>query len=617
MAKLNVKQHWREVRLFQNRCIVLSIIILIMALAVIARLIYLQIFSHQFYTTLSQQNIVEVLPLPPKRGLIFDRNGILLAKNIPSYTLEITPEKTQHLNATIARINKIIPITSDDIKHFKLALNHHHRFDPTPLKFHLSESQVDTFYVNHFQFPSASIKVTMLRHYPLGSTTSQVVGYVGRINSQELAHLDPINYSDTNYIGKTGIERKFEQQLHGTVGHEEVETNAAGRIMRILKKTPPISGSNLYLTIDSRLEKATEAALTGKVGAVVAIDPNNGQVLALVSNPSYNPNLFVDGISEQAYKKLTHAPGNPMINRATLGQFAPGSTMKPFYAIEGLDSGTITPQYQIFDPGWFKLPNNNHIFHDWQRNGHGWVNYAKAIMVSCDTFFYGLAVKLGIHRLDSILDRFGFGHITGIALPSEDSGLVPTPFWKMGAKGHPWYTGDTVNAGIGQGYVLVTPLQLAMATAALSLHGQRYKPMLIMKTQAPKKTALSTPAIPLPPVVLKHNWVWNDVINAMQQVITNPHGTGLHFGRHPGYTVAAKTGTAQVYGHSRDEYAVQTNIPKRLRNNELFIAFAPIRHPKIALAVVIEHDGNASAVARKVIDAYFNEIDYAQKVSTQ
>jgi penicillin-binding protein 2 len=445
-----------------------------------------------------------------------------------------------------------------------------------------------------------------MRNYPQGRVTSDVIGYVGRINPYESRQINSENYSATTMIGKTGVEKQFEQQLHGSVGNQTAETDASGRVVRQLNTSGAKPGEDLYLTIDSRLQKIALDALGSHAGAVVAVQPGTGQILALVSNPTYNANQFVTGINEHDYQQLLQAPDHPLINRAIHGVFAAASTAKPFYALEGYNSGLLATTDSIFDPGWFRIKGTHHIYHDWQPAGHGWVNARKAIAVSCDTFFYHLAFKLGLHRLDDILTQFGFGKPTGIDLPSEAGGLVPTPEWKMASQGHPWYSGDTVVAGIGQGYVLVTPLQLAMATATLGERGKRFKPQLILKTSTPNQAVpKQINSIALPPVSMKAPWMWDTVIGGMHDVITKPYGTGLHFGRNTTYSVAAKTGTAQVYGHTRDEYKVRTNIPKRLRNDSLFIAFSPVEHPEIAIAVIVEHDASAPQISRKILDAYY------------
>lgn len=604
---LSIKNNHREARDCQNRIIAITAIILLVAAILVIRLFILQIIDHNYYKTQSLQNILTVVPIAPTRGLIYDRHALLLAKNIPSYRLDIVPEKTPDLAATLNILSHMVTITPANRTHFYHALHTHRPYEPIPLLFKLSDDEVARVAVNAYRLPGVQVDAALTRQYPVGEELSNVVGYVSRINAEDTKRLDPINYSATDVVGKDGIEETFEALLHGQVGHQEIETDANGHIVRVLKRTPPIPGKNITLTIDASLQYAAEHALGNKDGAIVAVSPSTGQILAMVTSPRYDPNLFTAGISVKDYKALLHSPDHPLINRAIRGEFAPASTAKPFYALEGLDTDTITPSDSVYDPGWFKLPNNKHIYHDYKRGGHGWVNVSKAIMVSCDTFFYNLAVKLGLSKLDTILHAFGFGEATQIDLPNAKTGLVPTPDWKRGSTGQSWFTGDTVNAGIGQGFVLVTPLQLAMATAALAEHGQRFKPQIILNTQAANQSPVAEKPTELPPIILQHPTVWHTVIHAMSNVITNPEGTGLYFGRHPGYSVAAKTGTAQVYGHTKDWGLYRPNLPKKLRNNELFIAFAPIKQPKIAIAVVVEHDGNPSTIARHVIDSFFHK----------
>ena len=605
---LAIKNPHYEKRLVGWRLVASIILVLVLAALLISRLFYLQVINHHYYSTLSTNNLLDTLPIAPNRGLIYSRNGVLLAKNIPSYTLQVTPEKTLGLKGTLGGLQKILPISADDIKAFYRAKRRSRPYQPVPLLFKLTQQQVATFYVNRYRFPGVTVAASLIRYYPLKNTTAQVLGYVGRINATEMQHLDPDNYSATHYVGKVGIEHYFENKLHGTVGNAEVEINANGKIIRDLQRDPPIPGDNLYLTIDAKLQQVAQSAFPkDDAGAVVAIQPKTGQILAMASVPSFNPNDFVVGLNQKQYSNLLYNPLKPLYNRAIHGLFAPGSTAKPFYSIMGLNSGTITPQYQIFDPGWFRLPGTKHIFHNWKRSGNGWVNVVKAIYVSCDTFFYELAVKLGIHKVDQALTQFGFGTPTGIEMPGEMQGIVPNPAWKLAHKRTPWYTGDTVITGIGQGFLLVTPVQLAAATAALANRGVLMKPTLLLKTQLPNGTFVPNKPQVVRTIKLKNPNTWNVVIHGMEQVIKNIHGTGYHFGRHAPYSVAAKTGTAQVFGHHRDEVNVQTNLPKRLRNNHLFIAFAPIKNPQIAVAVVVEHDDKAASIARKVMDAYFKE----------
>lgn len=604
-----IKNFFREKRLFSFRVIIASILVGLLALLLLARLFDLQYLQYRYYSTQSKNNLLDTIPIAPNRGLIYDRNGELIAKNIPSFTLEVSPDKVHDLNRTLKQLQSILPITQQDIADFQRNMKRSRPYEPVPLYYQLDPQQVAQFYVNRYRFPGVTVDANLIRHYPLGDVTSQVLGYVGRINSRELATVDKDNYSATHYIGKVGIEKYYEQQLHGQVGSAEVEINANGKIIRALQKTEPVPGDNLYLTIDAKLQAVAQKALDGVAGSVVAIDPNNGQVLAMASAPTYDGNLFVTGISQANYDKLLNSPMHPLYNRAIHGEFAPGSTVKPFYALAALDQKLITPSWQIFDPGYFKIPGTKHIYHDWKLTGHGWVNVVKALYVSCDTFFYHLAWKLGISSLDIVLKSFNFGQATGIDMPDEDVGIVPSPKWKLKYKQTHWYTGDTIETGIGQGFMLVTPLQLAVAVATLATKGTMYQPTLLLKTQLPDGKIIPNQPVIIKQIELRNPEAWKTVYQGMQAVITNPKGTGWHFGRNPGYTVAAKTGTAQIYGHHRDEEHTRTDIPLKLRNNHLFIAFAPVKHPKIAIAVVVEHDDRAAIIARKVMDYYLIKED--------
>ncbi len=606
--KLTIKNHRQEAALFTRRSIAAFVFVIVFLLCIFIRLYYLQVNEHTMYSTLSRQNLMYVIPVEPNRGLIFDRNGVLLAKNIPVYSLDIIPERVKNMSALLQLLPKIITITPKEIRLFKHSLREFRPFQPVPLKLKLTQQQVAKIYINNYRLPGVSIQTHMMRYYPRGKSVANAVGYVGRINPQELQKVSATNYSPSDDIGKVGIEKYYETALHGKVGAVEAEVNASGHIVRILKRTPATPGNNIYLTLDAKLQAYGEKLLDKNDGAIVAIQPNTGEILALVTKPNYDPNLFVNGLSTADYQKLLHAPGNPLYDRAIRGLYAPGSTIKPFFAVGGLNDGVITPNYTIYDPGHFQLPNTKHIYHDWKYNGHGWVNLNKAIMVSCDTYFYNLAANSGIDRMDQTLDMFGFGTITGLDMPEELPGNVPTPQWKMGARGKPWYEGDAIVTGIGQGYLLATPLQLAVATATLAEHGKRYIPHLLLRSILPNGEAVLKQPIADKPIVLHNSKIWRTVIRAMEDVVRNPHGTAVYFGRHPGYSVAAKTGTAQVYGKQRDEERSRTNIPKRLRNNHLFIMFAPVKNPKIAVAIVVEHASYADEAARKFTDFYFNEL---------
>lgn len=607
MKKIALKNSISETDLFRNRLLAAAAAIIFFALILFGRLIYLQLIEYHLYATLSRQNLLSVIPIEPNRGLIYDRNGVVLAKNIPSYTLQIIPSKVIDLNALFAQLKTLLGLTDDDIATYKKISVQYKRFEPIPLMFKLSEEQVAQFYTNQFQLPGVMLQTRMTRFYPLAGTTGSVVGYVGRINPLELNQVDRDNYTPSTDIGKRGVEQFYENILRGKMGAEQAEIDASGHIVRSLKRVPPVPGTDVYLTIDSGLQAVAQQALGTHAGAIVVLQPSTGQVLALVSQPTFDPNIFVNGVPQGIYNQLLNAPDHPLYNRVLRGQYSSASTIKPFYALFGLDDGVITPEYTIFDPGWFQIPGTEHIFHDWVKKGHGTVNVSKAIMQSCDVYFYNLALMMGIKRVDDVLDAFGFGKPTGIDLPDEVAGLVPTPAWKQGKTGSPWYTGDTIVTGIGQGYFLVTPLQLANAVATMANRGTRYTPQVLLKTTDVDGNNYSPTPKVSGNVNLKNPSNWDIVIGAMQQVVTNPAGTADYFGRNPPFTVAAKTGTAQVFGNeSRAESNdSESNVPANLRHNHLFIAFAPVDQPQIALAIVVEHSAMADYMARQIMDYYF------------
>lgn len=601
-----LKNAQQERALFQRRVLVITILMGLFALLLIARLGYLQLYQHRFYKTLARQNQFNLLPIAPDRGLIYDRNGVLLADNIPTYELVITPSRVTDLTETIKNLSTVIAINQDDLRQFNRQLKLHRPFQPVPLRTRLTEEEVARFSTEAYHFPGVTIQTVMIRHYPFGAAFASVVGLVGRINIHELSTLDPVNYSVTNFIGKTGIEKYYEAILHGKVGYQEEETAADGEVVRVTKRTPPTSGNNLYLTIDSRLQIAAVQALGTQRGAIVAIQPQTGEVLALVSSPGFDPNLFADGISQEDYDALQNAPSRPLYNRALQGRFPAGSTFKPFIALEGLDTGTVTPTYSIFDPGWFKLPDSSHIYHDMLRTGHGSVDMNKAIPVSCDTYFYNLANKLGIARIDTILQHFGFGQKTGIDLPGEANGLVPTPEWKQRTQGKSWYPGDTLITGIGQGFTLVTPLQLAFGAATLADHGARWLPHVLLRSEAPNHTFTVTQPTALTPVQVS-NAAWKTVLNGMRNVVLDPQGTAYVYFKGVTYTLAAKTGTAQVFSLKQNQRYHADMLPENLRDNSLFIVFAPADHPQIAMAVLVQNSSiHVAQLARQVLDFYFS-----------
>jgi len=607
--KIALKNHLQEIQLTTRRSIVALILMIFLIILLISRLGFLQLAKHDLYTTLSKKNWLDLVPIEPTRGLLYDRNGVLLAENIPVFSLDIIPDKITNLPQTLAQISKIIPLSDTEIAQFEKELKQRRRFDEIPLKLRLSEKEVAEFSENQYRFPGAIIKARLMRNYPLGATFSHVLGYVGRINLDELNDIDPANYSASNYIGKLGIEKFYEKELHGTVGYEQEENDASGEPLRVIKRINPVPGKNLYLTIDSNLQMIAEQALAGMRGAAIAIQPSTGQILALVSEPSYDPNLFVAGISNTDFQALRQSKDQPLYNRALRGLYPVGSTIKPFMGLEALDSGVIDTKFTVFDNGRFQIPNTEHILHDWFHPGHGTVNLNRAITVSCDTFFWEVAHKMGIKRIDNLLTRFGFGQLTGIDIGEELPGTAPSPQWKRRVKGAGWYEGDTMNTVIGQGYTQATPLQMAAGLAIMANRGVRQTPHLLLSEQLPDKKIIPYQSKGVPPIILNDKASWEVIINAMQNVMTSQQGTGaLHFGKNFPYTIAGKTGTAQNFSikhrNSRDEAASQESLPELLRDHSLFIAFAPVDKPQIAVAVIVENSSLSGTVARKIIDYY-------------
>jgi penicillin-binding protein 2 len=581
--------------------------LIILSLILILRLAYLQISEFKRYQTLSLKNQMSIIPIAPPRGVILDRNGVLLAENIPVYVLEIIPEHVKNMKETLAKLRELLPsITDDDIETFNRARAQNRSFVPIPIKLKLNQEEVATFAINQYHFKGVSIKARLMRHYPLGEMTAHALGYVGRINIDELKKVNPTNYRATNFIGKSGIEKYYEDILHGKVGYQMTETDVSGRTLRVINKVNPHSGAKLYLSLDVRLQEAAYNALKDKRGAVVVINSHNGEILAMVSSPSFDPNIFVGGVSTKDYKILSNALQRPLFNRAVRGVYPPASTIKPFVGLAGLDKGFVTPASEIWDYGKFKLPTASHVYRDWKKTGHGAMNFKRAITVSCDTYFYQLGHKMGISNIEDMLVKFGLGQLTHIDLHEEANGIIPSARWKKQNKGVSWYPGDTVITSIGQGFMLATPLQMANATAALGQHGQRFKPHLLTKTVNSDNGEVDEyKPVEEYPVYLKDESNWDVVAEAMHSVLTSNEGTGYRFGRNPPYPVAGKTGTAQVFSGRQYEKTRYEDIPEALRDNSLFIAFTPVENPDIAIAVVVENDVIASTVARKVLDAYY------------
>ncbi len=601
-----IKNNYRETPLFSRRVIILVIFILLASAGLIGRLFFLQVVNHDVYTTLSNQNQLSLIPVEPNRGLIMDRNGLIIAENVPIFNLVVTPDHVPDLEKMVGQIKELIEIPPEDMKRFRKELKQNRPFQPVTLKVKMSEEEVARFYVNQYRFPGVTVNAGMFRRYPYGKEFVSILGYVARINEQEMKQIDQTNYAGSSSMGKLGVEKYYEKELHGKVGYQQVEVDANGRFVRTLNQYAPIRGDNIYLSIDSRLQLAVEKILGDEKGAVVIIKPQTGEVLALVSAPGYDPNPFVIGIDPKHYKELRNSPDKPLYNRAVRGVYPFASTIKPYLAIAGLDSGIVGPGYSIRDPGYFGMAGVHHVYRDWRKGGHGVVNLPKAITVSCDVFFYGLAVKLGVIRMYDYLRKFGFGQLTGIDLGEELAGLVPSPEWKMKRLRSKWYVGDTVAAGIGQGYMLATPLQLAQGAATLANRGKRYRPRLLLKLVKPDGTVEEIKPIPEPPVILKNPKNWDIIIKAMGEVTSSPQGTAAVAFANTPYTIAAKTGTAQLVKIlGENTHGGDAALPKHLRNHKLFIAFAPIDDPQIALAVVVENSTLAPRVARAIFDYYF------------
>jgi penicillin-binding protein 2 len=603
-----IKDGLAENRIFLSRVVAAFFLILVLMVGLVVRLVYLQIVGHEHYATLSKDNRIKISPLPPTRGIIYDRKGRMLAQNVPTYSLELIPEQIENLDQTLKQLQELLNISDEKIELFQKQRKRNKAFTSTSLLQNLSEEEVAKFSVVRPYFPGVDVYVRLVRYYPYGDLTAHVLGYVGRINEAELKALPADEYRGTDFIGKNGIEKTYENELHGTAGYEEIETNAQARAVNTVATTEPIAGANIYLTLDVDLQKIATDALGDYNGAAVAIDIKTGGVLVFASRPSFDPNPFVSGISAKDYKTLQESPDQPLYNRALRGQYPPGSTAKPFLALAGLEYGVTDFGHRLFCPGYYKLPNVDHKYRDWKKTGHGMVDMNEAITQSCDVYFYDLALALGIDRMHEFLNKFGFGKRTGIDLVGEIDGLMPSKEWKRNSRNQAWFPGETLITGIGQGYMQVTPLQLAKATATMASYGKVITPHLVQRIiNADYTDSFDVEADEIIP--LKYQNVAN-IIQGMTNVVHGARGTAGRLDKAIGYQIAGKTGTAQVFTIKQEEKYNEDNIDFKMRDHALFIAFAPVSDPQIAVAVIAEHGGHggsvAAPIAGEIIDAYLH-----------
>ncbi len=610
-SRTEIRNYRVELAGFRQRVVVAVGFVLVMFLLLLSRFFYVQVLQYQHYHTLAENNRISLVPSPPNRGLILDRNGVVMAHNYSAYTLEITPSKTGKLDATLDALAKIVEVTPGQRKRFAKLMAESRNFETLPLRAHLSDEEVARLAANRYRLPGVEVRARLFRQYPLQTSASHLLGYIGRINDKDVERLQAAgvydNYRGSDHIGKVGIEQSYERELHGVTGTEQVETDANGHAGRVLARTPPISGNSLVLYLDSKLQAIAEQAFGNYRGALVAIDPRNGGVLAFVSQPGYDPNLFVDGIDTTSWNELNNSPDRPLLNRALRGAYPEGSTLKPFMALAGLSDGVRKPSDSIADPGYFMLPNSSHRYRDWKAGGHGTVDMHKAIVVSCDTYFYRLANDLGIDRMHAYLGQFGFGQKSGIDMEGELAGVLPSREWKAKRSKMPWFPGETVIAGIGQGYNLATPLQLAVATAALANGGTVYKPQLVQAI-IDSRTGKRTPVAPQIVRKIAISAADLDVVRAAMEDVTRPGGTASVANAGVSYRVAAKTGTAQVVGIKQGAKYDAKRLLAIHRDHAVYIAYAPAEAPTIAVAVLVEngsHGGTTAApIARAVMDYY-------------
>ena len=605
---VEIRDSERELEKFRRRLGMLGVFVIVLFSLLFLRFFYLQIFQHGHYSTLAEANRISVQPIPPHRGIIVDRNGVMLSHNYSAYTLEITPSKVQDLEATIDGLAAVVEISPRDRRRFRKLLEESKHFESLPIRTRLSDEEIARFAAHRYRFPGVEAKARLFRQYPQGEIFSHVVGHIGRINQREVEQLGDegrlANYRGSDYIGKTGLEQSYEKFLHGTTGVEEVEVDSGGRAVRTLSRTPPVSGNNLVLNLDAGLQEVAYNAFGNRRGALVAIDPTTGGILAFVSKPGFDPNLFVDGIDPQSWAELNGSPDKPLLNRAAAGTYPPGSTFKPFMALAALFYGKRTPQQAISDPGYYNF--GGHRFRDDKVGGHGMVDMYKSIVVSCDTYYYILANDLGIDPLSRFMALFGFGSRTGIDISGESAGVLPSTEWKMRRFKQKWYAGETISVGIGQGYNSYTPLQLASAIATIANDGVMYRPHIVNYIE----NIRTRDRQPVEPAALRNIGVKQEHIDIIKNAMigVNKEGTSARVFAGAPYTSAGKTGTSQVIAIKQGEKYVESRVAEHHRDHALFIAYAPADKPRIALAVIAENAGfgarAAAPIARQVLDYY-------------
>ncbi|MBA4503442.1 penicillin-binding protein 2 [Marinobacterium marinum] len=614
-----IKDYSRESVTFTSRSVLAFVLVVLLMLVLVGRIYYLQVVEHERYAAISEKNRVQLQPVAPRRGLIYDRNGVLLADNRPNFSVTLLKEEVGDLEETLTALGELIELDARDVERFRKRLGQRRRpYETVPLRFGLTEEEIARISLSYHRLPGVQVEADLIRYYPHGASLVHALGYVGRINERELGMVDEQNYAATHYIGKLGIEKFYEDVLHGQVGFQKVETNARGRILRVLERQDPVPGRDLQLSLDLRLQQFIETLLKDQRASVVAIDPKSGEILAMVSTPTYDPNLFVTGISSKDYSALRDSPDLPLFNRSLRGSYPPASTVKPIIALAVLETGTLSAEDKVWDPGFYQITKNGRRYRDWRRWGHGWVNLDDALAQSCDVWFYEAGHKMGVGPMSEMLGKFGVGEDASLDQPEALTNFLPSREWKEGSRRLPWYPGDSINLSIGQGFLVMTPLQMATSTAVLANRGRWVQPRMLQgileqpggdpQPFAPMLNRKTKPD----DIVLKNPEHWQQVIDGMVSVMHGPRGTARRSAKGTTYNIAGKTGTAQVVGIAQDAVYDAEALEERHRDHALFVAFAPVEDPKIALAVVVENGGvrggggssTAAPVAREILDAW-------------